>query len=97
MSHTQNYESWGEVVGNKYNQVESQDWYPFHNQWRGQPLSQRAWVKQNIAGFYPYNKPQRIVKAPPEEKWQSTWYYPCSTIFPSNPQYISSRYIFMER
>ena len=97
MSNTQNYVSWGEFLGNKYENVESQDWYPFHNQWRGHPLSQRAWIKQNISGVYPYAKPQRVVKPASNQTWNYTWYFPCSTIFPVGPQFTANREIILER
>jgi len=97
MSNTQNYNTWGDTIGNKYDYIENEDWYPFHNQWRGQPLSQKPFIRSNRAGYYPYNKTQRIVKAPPEPEWQYAWYYPCSTIFPSNPQFAADRTIILER
>jgi hypothetical protein len=97
MSNTQNYEMWGETVGLQYEDVERQDWYPFHNQWRGRPLDQRAFIRNNTAGWYPYNKTQRIIKRVPEAQWKYTWYYPCSTIFPTNPQFVADRTIILER
>lgn len=93
-----NYSMWGEYIGNSYNDVETQDWYPFHNQWRGQPLnSNRAFIRDNSAGYYPYFKTQRTIKNPPEPEWKYAWFYPCSTIFPSNPQFIANRTIILER
>jgi len=97
MSSTQNYVSWGDTIGNVYEDVQTEDWFPFHNQWRGRPLSDRPYIKQNIAGYYPYYKTQRVVKRPPEPEWLYTWYYPCSTIFPSNPQFAANRTIILER
>ena len=93
-----NFESYGEFLGNKYNYVDTQDWYPFHNQWRGQPLNpNRAFIRNNAAGLYPYNKEQRTVRPVPESKWEYAWYYPCNTIFPSNPQYLKNGTIILER
>ena len=97
MSTTQNYITWGETIGNQYTDVQTQDWYPWHNQWRGQPLSQRAFIKENIAGWYPYYKTRRAVVPVPEKEWQYTWYYPCSTMFPVDPQFAATRQIILER
>jgi hypothetical protein len=93
-----NYQMWGEALGTQYVDIETQDWFPFHNQWRGQPLDiNRAWIKDNAAGFYPYVKAKRAVKPREEPVWNYTWYYPCSTIFPSNPQFLQRREIILER
>lgn len=93
-----NFVSWGDYIGNKYVDIETQDWFPFRNQWRGQPLDvNRAYIKDNSAGFYPYYRAQRVIKNPPEPVWRYTYYYPCNTIFPSNPQYLDNRTIILER
>jgi len=97
MSSTQNYATWGETVGNNYDAVETQDWYPWHNQWRGRPLAQRNFIKTNVAGYYPYYKTNRVIKTPPQKDWQYVWYYPCSTIFPNDPQYVANHEIILER
>lgn len=92
------YEMWGQTVGNTYVDLETQDWYPFHNQWRGQPLDvNRAYIKSNSAGLYPYVKTQRQIKYVPQEVWKYDYYYPCSTIFPMNPQFKENRTIILER
>ncbi len=98
MSNTQNFAMWGEVIGNQYNEVENVDMFPFHNQWRGRPLQQgAAYIRNNTAGWYPYPKAQRNMKTIPEPEWKYTWYYPCNTIFPSNPQFLKNRTIILER
>lgn len=88
---------WGEAVGNQYDQVETIDFFPFHNQWRGRPLSDQAYIRNNSLGWYPYPKVQRVVKPIPEPVWKYAYYYPCSTIFPSNPQFKENRTIILER
>jgi hypothetical protein len=97
MSSTQNYDSWGETIGNQYVDIESVDYFPFHNQWRGQPLSSRPYIRPNRAGWYPYNKVERVVKKVPEKPWLYAYYYPCSTIYPMNPQYAATKEIILER
>ena len=93
-----NFQTWADVIGQPYTNLETQDWYPFHNQWRGQPLdTNRAYIKDNSAGYYPYYRAMRENKNVPEVPWRYTWYYPCSTIFPSNPQFIDNRTIILER
>ena len=92
------YEMWGETIGNKYVDLETQDWYPFHNQWRSNPLDvNRPWIKDNSAGLYPYVKTRRVMKNVPEKDWKFEYYYVCSTIFPVNPQFKANREIILER
>ena len=97
MSNTQNYISWGETIGQQYDDVQKIDAFPFTNQWRGRPLSQHAYIRNNVAGFYPYEKMQRVVQYKPEPQWVSMWYFPCSTMFPPNPQFAVNQEIFLER
>jgi hypothetical protein len=97
MSSTQNYAMWGEQIGNKYANVVTEDMYPFHNQWRGRPLSNQAWIRNNVAGFYPYQRMQRSIQFAPEPEWKYAWYYPCSTMFGSSPQFTEHREIILER
>ena len=95
---TSNFVNFGEYIGNTYKYVEPQDWYPFHNQWRGQPLDpNHAYIRSNIAGLYPYKREMNEIKQAPEPEWKYAWYFPCNTIFPSNPQFLRDRAIIMER
>ncbi len=91
------YESFGEYIGTEYVNIESQDVYPFHNQWRGRPLSDTPYIRNNAVGFYPYPKTKRVIQVRPEPKWEYSWAYASSTIFPSNPQYQATREIILER
>ena len=90
------YQSWGDEMGIQYANVEKQDWFPFYNQWRGQPTSSYPYVRANVAGYYPYPKTERKMVPRPEPVWELAWNYG-STVFPSNPQFQANRTIILER
>ena len=92
----QNYQTWSDVINQPYSEVENIDYFPFHNQWRGRPLSKDAYIRDNAAGYYPYNKVQRVIKQVPTPPWQYTYYFPCSTIFPVSDSYKTNG-IILER
>jgi hypothetical protein len=91
-----NYLTQGEEFGNSYVNIESQDWFPIHNQWRGQPTSDKPFIRANVAGVYPYPKTKRRTVVRPEPRWEYNWNYG-STAFPSNPQFGTTREIILER
>jgi hypothetical protein len=91
------YQSFGEYIGTEYVNIESQDIYPFYNQWRGRPLSDTPYIRNNVAGYYPYPKTKRTIQVRPEPKWEFSWGYAPSTVFPSNPQYQATKESILER
>ncbi len=91
------YSTFGEDVGINYVYIESDDHFPIHNQWRAKPLSDNAWIRPNVCGYYPYPRSRKQKIPIPEPQWQFAWAYPASTVFPANPQYQLTKYIFLER
>ena len=83
-----NYEIWSSTLNNKVQpiNIRTKDYYPFHNRWRNNPLSDSSIIQPNVAGYYPY-KSEYVTTHVPEKPFQYAWQYVCSTIYPSNPSY----------
>ena len=71
--------------------------FPIPNVWRNDPLSDKSYIRPNVAGYYPY--PTQIIKSTQKQNndWQYTWQSVCSTITPNNPQYQKNRQPIMFR
>jgi hypothetical protein len=71
--------------------------FPIPNYWRNDPLSEKSYIRSNVAGYYPY--PTQMVKSTQKQNndWQYTWQAVCSTIVPNNPQYKKKREPIMFR
>ncbi len=85
-----NYEIWSSTLENKIKPISRQtkDYYPFHNRWRNNPLSDLSIIQPNIAGYYPY-KTEYAKTTTFEKPFEYKWQYVCSTIFPVNPSYTA--------
>ena len=76
------------MKSNPITYINSKDLFPFRNQWRSNPLSNKSIIKPNVAGYYPYptiwNKSTPKLEPDYEYKWQNV----CSTIYPVSPAYV---------
>jgi hypothetical protein len=67
-----------------------EDEFPFRNWWRQDPFSDKARIRANVAGYYPY-KSDVVKEKKPEEPYEYSYYYACSTIFPKSPGLVKSK------
>jgi|UniRef100_A0A6C0HDU5 hypothetical protein len=66
------------------------DQFPFRNWWRQDPFSDKAIIRANVAGYYPY-KSDVVVQKPEDPPYEYAYYYACSTIFPKSPGLVKSK------
>ena len=80
---------------------QTRDEWPRHDYWRNNPLSERSWIRPNVAGYLPMKRQMvtvpKSVEANPPQTWQYAWYYPGGMIWPANPQWQKERTIILER
>ena len=93
-----NYLTFGQVYNNvTYNDYYSQDYNVRNNFWRGMPLSDKNYIRPNIAGYYPFATEHRpTVQPSPDYADSMTWFYPCTTILPANKAYEKTKEIVMQ-
>ncbi len=81
--------------------LQTNDAWPRHDYWRNNPLSDRSWIRPNVAGYLPMRRyttqvPKSTQTNPPQP-WKYTYYYPAGTILPANPQWLATGEIILER
>jgi len=69
--------------------------------WRNNPLTFTSYIRPNFAGYKPMKEYTYTVSkdevTTPKQEWQYAWYYPPGTIWPSNPQWMKTGEIILER
>jgi hypothetical protein len=77
--------------------IQKKSAFPFMTYWRNNPLSDKSYIRPNVAGYYPqpvYSITKRIKR---DEDWQFSYTNVCSTIVPDNPQYVKTKEIILYR
>ena len=78
--------AYDETVAGRY--LNTVDIYPIPNYWRGNPLSDKNYIRSNVAGYYPYPRQNVLtVDRSNNDDWKYIWQHVCTTITPNNPQY----------
>jgi hypothetical protein len=79
--------------------------YDFSDRWKANPLSDKVYINANIAGYKPSKyetyvlpeikpvKQEMIVTHAQFMPQDYPFMYPCTTIYPKNKDYTSSKYI----
>lgn len=70
--------------------------YPFHDHWRGRPLSQYVWIDPNKAGYKPYTNTMKLEVVTPFENNCATYQTSCDIILPSGRCYAKTREIVQQ-
>ena len=79
----------------------TQDGWPRHDYWRGNPLSSRNYINPNLAGYLQikrkiFNEPSADEEQP-KLVWFNDYYYSGGMIWPHNEAYKKEREIILYR
>jgi len=77
--------------------IQTNDVFPFAAYWRNNPLSDKSYIRPNVAGYYPQPSYKSAKTIKHDEDWKFAYNVVCSTITPDNEQYQKTKEIIMYR